>query len=344
MKQRKVTLRQVAANAGVSLATASRALSGDPRCRAKTRERVKAVATRLVYVPDPGVAALARRRAGGVGNKYPLAWLWERRNAPAGEAKRLLESVRAEAEARGYTLELARLPELGGAKAAARVLTARGVVGCFVPSLDRTETVEEFGWERFSVVSFLQENFALPFDTVRPDMFYLMFHAWERARAAGGRRIGAVIPSSVIARENELLLSACAYHQSGGVKAGAKVPPLILKPDASGKTKHYTAETAAWFARYRPDFVIGKTEGAYWSLVESGWRSPQDFQCLTLRRTDARDLVAGFDWELPVLAEAMMSRMHALVSMGVRGRRETPGTWVTEGRWRRGESAPAINA
>ena len=188
----------------------------------------------------------------------------------------------------------------------------------------------DFDWERFSVVSFLQENYALPFDTVRPDMFYLMFHAWERARAAGAKRIGAVIPSSIIARENELLLSACAYHESGDGGSDTKVPALILKPDAQGQGQHYAAETAAWFEQYRPDVVIGKTEGAYWALREAGWKCPQDFQFLTLRRTDARGLVAGFDWGMPVLAEALMARMHTLVSLGMRGRREMPGTWVTE--------------
>jgi DNA-binding LacI/PurR family transcriptional regulator len=296
---------------------------------------VKAAAEQLGYVPDPGVAALARRR-GGKGNRYPLVWLWERTSEPHGNDLELIMAVRAQAEARGYTLEVISIPNLGGAEASGRVLEARGVRGCFVSSLNDAAVVTEFPWDRFSVVSFLQENFELPFDTVRPDLFYLMFNAWERARLSGAQRIGVVIPSSIIARENELLLSACAYFQKDVVDGG--LPPLILQPDASIAVSHYTMKTVAWFEQHRPQVVIGKTEGSYWALREAGWKCPQDFQYMTLRRTDGRGLVAGFDWELPVLAEALMARMHSLVSLGVRGRRATPGTWMSKGSWCAGAS------
>lgn len=282
------------------------------------------------YVPDPGVAALARRRKNAVGNRYPLVWLWERKGKPSGEDAVLITAVKREVEARGYSLELARVDALGGPKAAGRVLAARGVVGVFVSSLDRADVVEHFAWERFAVVSFLQENYVLPFDSVRPDLFYLMFEAWRRARATGVRRIGAVIPSSYIARENELLLSACAYHMRDLPMA---LPALILQPRADGGTEHYPAETVRWFKRHRPEVVIGKTEGAYWALKEAGWECPQNFRFLALRRTDVRDWIAGFDWQTDLLAESMAGRMHTLISFGWRGARETPGTWMIPGKW-----------
>jgi len=58
------TLRDVAHAAGVGLATASRALSGHPRCAVVTRQRVRAIARALGYRPDPGISALAQRRLG----------------------------------------------------------------------------------------------------------------------------------------------------------------------------------------------------------------------------------------------------------------------------------------
>lgn len=211
------------------------------------------------------------------------------------------------------------------------MLAARGVTGVFVPSLDRAETVEEFGWGRFSVVSFLQENFVLPSDAVRPDLFEMMFGVWRRARATGPRRIGVVIPSSTIAKENELLLSACAYHQR---ELAEVVPVLILQPDAKGETEHYAAETVAWWRRWKPDVVIGKTEGALWALQEAGVSCTVDYRFMTLRRHPGGQAVEGYDWPWGQLAEALMERMHALVSLGVRGQRETPGTWMIAGKWR----------
>ena len=328
MNTKQATLREVAAVAGVGLATASRALGEDTHCALQTRKRVRLAAKRLGYLPDPGVAALARRRITGIRNLYPLVWLKEQTGRLGTWHHGLFRLLKTQAEKRGYTLTVERLSALGGPAVAGRVLSARGVTGCFVPSLSNAVVVEQFDWEKFSVVSFLQENYVLPFDTVRPDLFAMMFEALQRARAGGTKSIGVVIPSSTIARENELLISACAYHQR---ELPDSPPTLILQPDAQGKSGHYAERTREWFARHRPEVVIGKTEGAYWALRDAGWKSPADYRFMTLRRdTKGRE---GFDWQLDLLAEALMTRMHTLVGMGVRGRRETPGTWMIAGRW-----------
>ena len=52
MAKPQVTLREVAVAAGVGLATVSRALSGDPRCAAETRERVRGADLAGVDVPE----------------------------------------------------------------------------------------------------------------------------------------------------------------------------------------------------------------------------------------------------------------------------------------------------
>ena len=60
------TIRDVADAAGVSIATVSRALHGDPKVRPATAARVREAASRLRYAPSPAAARLARRRAGHV--------------------------------------------------------------------------------------------------------------------------------------------------------------------------------------------------------------------------------------------------------------------------------------
>ncbi|HXA29480.1 MAG TPA: LacI family DNA-binding transcriptional regulator [Candidatus Angelobacter sp.] len=60
-------LRDVAALAKVSVATASRALSGDPRISAPTRRRVERVAARLEYRVNPLARGLSLRRSLTVG-------------------------------------------------------------------------------------------------------------------------------------------------------------------------------------------------------------------------------------------------------------------------------------
>lgn len=64
----RVTLADVARIAGVSMATASRALGGGSRLpREELRTRVEAVAKRLNYVPNPAAQAVARGRANVLG-------------------------------------------------------------------------------------------------------------------------------------------------------------------------------------------------------------------------------------------------------------------------------------
>ena len=66
-RRQRVGLKQIAAEAGVSLMTVSRALKGEGRLSAETRERVKDVAKRLRYRPNRLVRAIQTGRSGTVG-------------------------------------------------------------------------------------------------------------------------------------------------------------------------------------------------------------------------------------------------------------------------------------
>jgi len=70
---RRVTLRDVAAASGVSVATVSRALNDDPQISVATRERVSATAETLGYVPDLAARSLAVRASRTFGLMVPDA-------------------------------------------------------------------------------------------------------------------------------------------------------------------------------------------------------------------------------------------------------------------------------
>jgi len=62
-------MAEIAQQLGVASSTISRALRGDPRISHELRARVRAVADKLGYAPNPLVSALManRRRRGGAG-------------------------------------------------------------------------------------------------------------------------------------------------------------------------------------------------------------------------------------------------------------------------------------
>ena len=64
---RRVTIRDVAAAAGVSIGTASKALNGQGKLRAETRERVAQAAERLGFAPNTLAQALLAGRSFTVG-------------------------------------------------------------------------------------------------------------------------------------------------------------------------------------------------------------------------------------------------------------------------------------
>jgi LacI family transcriptional regulator, repressor for deo operon, udp, cdd, tsx, nupC, and nupG len=73
---RRLTIKDVAIAAGVSVATVSRALRGLPNVTAATRQRVQDAADRLDYLPDPAAARLAAGRTGTVTVAVPSLNGW----------------------------------------------------------------------------------------------------------------------------------------------------------------------------------------------------------------------------------------------------------------------------
>src|SRR5438552_2040806 len=66
-----VTIRDVAREAGVSVASASRALNNRDNVTAATRDRVRAAAERLSYVPHSGARNLTRQKTDSIGVVLP---------------------------------------------------------------------------------------------------------------------------------------------------------------------------------------------------------------------------------------------------------------------------------
>lgn len=73
---RPTTIEDVARQAGVSVATVSRALRGLANVAPDTRARVEAAATALRYRPDPNASRLAAGRAHAIGVAMPLLGGW----------------------------------------------------------------------------------------------------------------------------------------------------------------------------------------------------------------------------------------------------------------------------
>lgn len=118
-----VTIRDVAREAGVSLATVSRALNDAAQVTVDTRQRVRAVADRLGYVPHGGARSLITRKTGTLGVLLPDLY---------GEFfSELIRGIDQTAQRHGYHMVLAS-SHSDAREIAAAVGNMRGRVDGFV--------------------------------------------------------------------------------------------------------------------------------------------------------------------------------------------------------------------
>lgn len=117
VRRERATIEDVAASAGVSVATVSRALRGLPNVAIQTRERIERVAIELDYRADPAASRLAAGRSRAIAVAVPMLDGWYYSHVVAG-----VEAVFAEA---GYDTIVVGLGAPGEGR---RVLEAAGPI------------------------------------------------------------------------------------------------------------------------------------------------------------------------------------------------------------------------
>ena len=96
-----VSMKDIAQRCGVSVASVSKALNGQPDIGEETRKRIEQVAKELGYMTDASARALKTNRTYHLG----VLFVDERRSGLAHEYfSTMLESFKVEAEARGYDI------------------------------------------------------------------------------------------------------------------------------------------------------------------------------------------------------------------------------------------------
>ncbi len=115
MPPSSITIEDVAARAGVSVATVSRALRGLPNVAPTTRDRVRGVALELGYRPDPNASRLAAKRTNTIGFGVPLLGTWY--------FSQVVSGAEAVCSAEGYDVLLLAI---GSAEARHRTVTGTG--------------------------------------------------------------------------------------------------------------------------------------------------------------------------------------------------------------------------
>ncbi len=187
--ERRISYADIAVAAGVDKSTVSLALSGHPRIPETTRARIREVAKRLGYAPDPALASLAAQRWQGRRDHkgLVLAFVCDDIRAAEPELKAYLAGVRRQAKLLGYGVEVFSLADYPSVAALLRVVEQRGLRGMVIGQSRRDLPAELLAAGEPPRVhcGFLRD---VACDTVRPDLAAAVSLAWRRL-GGGGRRV-----------------------------------------------------------------------------------------------------------------------------------------------------------
>jgi LacI family transcriptional regulator len=341
----RVTQAEIAARAGCHQTTVSQALRGHPLVNAETAERIRALAEKLGYEPDPLLTALATYRSGRRARAYQqtLAVVSNRATAreweahPSGAAR--MAGMRKRAAELGYQIEsFAVHPQAHSAARFMRLARARNLRGLILAPTDFKQPSIELEWGNFCAVSL---GFSIPtpaLHRVGTTPFASAQRATRELLQLGYRRVGLVYYAEWDRRLIGGVSSGFSHvaRQASGVDFSEFG---LLEPDRWRLENFWT-----WFRKFRPEVILTSGPQVEEWLAERARAVPRDVAVAYLDLEASDGGRAGIDEHHEAIGGAAVEVVSAMLARGERGVPEVPQETLIEGRWINGRSAPGRSA
>jgi LacI family transcriptional regulator len=344
-RARRTTLKDIAIKADLSIAAVSMALRNSSDLAPATVDRVKRIAVKMGYVPDPALAALAAYRssirpASGMGT---IAFIsnWKTRDGwtRSGNPAIFLEHAKKRAHELGYAYEHFWAPECGSSpKRLDQILQTRGIQGVILAPNQNLEDKLELDWDRYSIMCVDRPTPFGSFQFIRPDQFNAMTTCWDHLYARGYRRVGLVVQEDL---NPTWRLQWNAPHIQAQLDLGITteaIPSLAVSKDDSLET------IASWLRKFKPDAVIGRCPRFAEAAALEGLRIPDDLGFVSLNVADDVKACSGIQQHWDVIGSECVNHLHRKIRNNEKGSSEvTVGIHVC-GSWIQGETLPGKQA
>lgn len=333
----RITIRDIAARAGVHFSSVSLALRNSPKIRPELRDKIQAVARELGYVPDPVLSALNVYRQSRKPARFQstIAWI---NNWPVKDEMRRIRTfadyfhgATERGRELGYQIEdfWMHAPGMTPA-AAASILRARGVRGLLIGPQPFARTALELDFGAFSCLAFGYSLQPARLHIVTSHQFQSVILAVHELQALGYRRIGLCLKEDWDEKVNNHYLGGLLFAQHR-MPARQRVPPL-LSPESDPES------FTAWFKRHRPDVVIAIDRGVRSWIESLGLHVPEDVGIANLNVAPDDPWLAGVHQNDCLIGATAMDFLASMISRNERGLPVTPIRTLVEGVWRPGES------
>lgn len=333
---RRVTLRDVAKAADCHYTTVSLALRNFPGLPKETIARLKGVAEKMGYVPDPMLASLSSYRAslGGVGYHATLAWITNHPSRNGWKKAKIFEDyfegAMKRARSLGYGFEEFWLRERGMTPArAAQILRTRGINGLVVAPQPEPSMSIDLDWSSFSSVAIGYSLVQPSLHVVCPNQYRAIRQAMHELQMRHYRRPGLVMLRASDDRVDNNWTAGFVTAQRS-LRASDRLPPLLLD-------RWDDQKFGAWLKRYRPDAIITKFEEVAPAIQrrESAWREI-GVVFLTLPERDGDK--SGVYENPEQVGAAAVEYLIGMIHRNERGVPESPRQLLVEAFWVSGSS------
>jgi LacI family transcriptional regulator len=340
------SLRQIAKVAGVSHVTVSRALRNDPSIPQETAQRLRRLAKRLGYRPNPLVSALLShvRTLKPPGDHGVIAYLntwwpkrtWETCYTKTGQFR----GAELRAAELGFRLENFWLnePEMKPARLA-QILRARGIRGLLVGPVQYPDKAIDFDWNNFALATIGYSLHSPMISRTCHAHFRSMYRAMEELVANGYRRIGYVTSEDTESRVNSLWGAAYRYVQYR-LPARNRIAPLTFRGEAKRE------ELERWLSANRPDAIVNVLQGVLDLLGELGLNTPKDlgFVHLDLSPELRKSGVTGIDQSSDIVGAGAVDLVANQLYTNSVGPQKHPVTQLLEGVWHGGRTMAKLDS
>lgn len=335
---KRTTLRDIAAELGVSHVTVSRALRNMSNVSSETKTMIQAKADEMGYVPDPLLASLSRYSKTGKSNvvRAELAWIniWDppERLRQHKEFDLYWHGASDNAKRMGYHIEAFNLCDLPVQRLKS-ILRTRNIQGLLLPPLgSHTTLLDEFNWGDFVVVRFGKAIPQPQTHMVSSAQLENAMLAFDRMRLLGYNRIGFVCE---YARER---FFGCGYSWAQRALPASQQLPLLTWEQKESVDQRQV-EFQQWLEQNRPDAILTDSSSTLHMLANLGYRVPHDIALATTTVHDT-EIDAGIDQRPYEIGWAATRMLAALINEKAYGIPDCPTELLIEGQWTDGSMLP----
>ena len=334
---RKVTLRDIARESGVSVTSVSLAMRGSKRVSPGKTKEIRDLAHRMGYVRDPMMSALCSYRdSTRPRNKNAnINFLQFGSASPALEeagnvASDFWRGALYQTQQLGYSLNTiwAGDPSLN-AKRLRNILNSRGVAGLIVYEANCPISKFESILGDFSSVWLGDGPKGASLHSVRLNRFSSMNLVWSHLSELGYKNGGLIMADHSLDQNYGEWEAAHNHFQRKFVGQPHFIPPLTF----ASKDSCDKSALKSWVEMWKPQVVVSTFRVIYPMLLELGYSIPRDLGYVSLSTKEGSD-ISGVDQQTESISRTGVRLLDQLIcnrELGIPDHQqiiETNGVWV----------------